>query len=493
MLGFHPNLELIMTRENLEVGGVKAEGLKSINILLGRNGAGKSRFLRAIDQGAQTDDYHIRYISPERAGVFKRDGNVMTSMESDPNWIGRVRRMNQAANFKAASANLLREVETAYLRKLQDNPEIRFDQTKNFRTERLDSINRLLSNLTICQEGSNFVFRNLDGEEVQPDQISSGESESVSLAVEMMYFFDNLKEEKFNLLLLDEPDVHLHPDLQARLATFLINLVEGLEQETRENVAVILATHSTPLICALSQSEHTSIGTKDFNIDDVLFDGISGQLKKIAPFFGHPLSLSLSQDVMLILEGEDDERVWQQASRSSQGRIKVFPVIASSVNQQSELENFTADLIDSLYDEPKAFSLRDGDGVSGPLNNIRSVIRYRLQCYAIENLLLTDQCLSVLGKTWEEFKVSATSWLEENDQHRDTQKIQELIDSPDRLVNTKIKAIRQLICSICGSGKPWEVVVGQALGTLDTSSLPNGDFDIPKFMGLDATTTLLGQ
>ncbi|WP_428612742.1 hypothetical protein, partial [Pseudoalteromonas sp.] len=125
--------------------------------------------------------------------------------------------------------------------------------------------------------------------------------------------------------------------------------------------------------------------------------------------------------------------------------------------------------------------------------NIRSVIRYRLQCYAIENLLLTDQCLSVLGKTWEEFKVSATSWLEENDQHRDTQKIQELIDSPDRLVNTKIKAIRQLICSICGSGKPWEVVVGQALGTLDTSSLPNGDFDIPKFMGLDATTTLLGQ
>lgn len=483
-----------MIRETLEVGGVKADGLKNINILLGRNGAGKSIFLRAIDQGVvRNDAYNVRYISPERAGVFKRDGNVMTNMENSPDWIGDVRRMNQAANFKAASANLLREVETAYLRKLQDNPEIRLDQTRNFRTERLDSINRLLTNLTICQEGSNFVFRSIDGKEVRPDQISSGESESVSLAVEMMYFFDNLKEEKFNLLLLDEPDVHLHPDLQARLATFLINLVEGLEQTRREKVAVILATHSTPLICALSQSEHTSIGTKDFNVNNVLFIGISSQLKKIAPFFGHPLSLSLSQDVMLILEGEDDERVWQQASRSSKGRIKVFPVIASSVDQQTELENFTADLIDSLYDEPKAFSLRDGDGVSEPINNIRSVTRYRLKCYSIENLLLTDQCLAVLGKTWEEFKTTATSWLEENAKHKDFHKIQELITSPDRLVNTKIKAIRQLICAICGSGKPWEVVVGQAIGTLDVSNLPSGDFDLPKFIGQDATAVLLGE
>ncbi|MCR3937230.1 MULTISPECIES: AAA family ATPase [Aeromonas] len=483
-----------MIRDTLDIGEVRANNLKSINILLGRNGAGKSRFLRAIDQYFMgNSEFNVRYISPERAGVFKRDGNIMTNMESDPNWIGYARRMNQAANFKAASANLLREVETAYLRKLQDNPEIRLNQTKNFRTERLDSINRLLSNLEICQEGSNFVFRNINGEEVQPDQISSGESESVSLAVEMMYFFDNLKEEKFNLLLLDEPDVHLHPDLQARLATFLINLVEGLNEVRRKNVAVILATHSTPLICSLSQSEYTSIGTKEFNSNNVSFVEISNQLKKIAPFFGHPLSLSLSQDVMLILEGEDDERVWQQASRSSQGRLKIFPVIASSVNQQTELEKFTADLIDSLYDEPKAFSLRDGDGVSGPLTNIKSVIRYRLQCYAIENLLLSDQCLSVLGKTWEEFKYTATSWLKENEKHKDSEKIQELIVSPTRLVNTKIKTIRQLICAICGSGKPWEVVVGQSIGSLDISNLPDGDFDLPKLIGRDATLALLGE
>ncbi|EGQ7992769.1 AAA family ATPase [Vibrio vulnificus] len=482
-----------MRKECLEIGAqLKAEGLKNINILLGKNGAGKSRFLRLIDEHLQyNSEYNIRYISPERAGVFKRDGYVLNNLESDPSWLGNSRRVNQAENFKAVSATLLREVETAYLRQLQDNPEIRNDPNRNFRTERLDNINRLLSNISIFQEGSNFEFRNIEGEVIQPNQISSGESESVSLAVELMYFFDNLKRERFNLLLLDEPDVHLHPDLQGRLANFLINLVDNLPSEDKDNVAVILATHSTPFICALAKSEQTSIGTKDFGVTNVNFVGISAQLKKIAPFFGHPLSLSLSQDPMLILEGEDDERVWQQAARTSQGKIRLFPVIANSVDQQTELESFTADIIDSLYDNPIAFSLRDGDGVVDGLVPVGSVTRFRLQCYAIENLLLTDQVLTQLGTTWDDFQALAAEWLEHNSQHRDCLKIRALISAADRLRNTKIKDIRQLICSICSSKKPWEVVVGQAIGKLDASQLPEGEFSLTTFIGLDAISKLL--
>ena len=485
---------LLMERETLEVGNIKATGLRNINVLLGRNGAGKSRYLRSIDEAvSNNDDYYVRYISPERAGVFRRDGNVMTNMERDPNWITSVRRKNQADNFKAASANLLREVETAYLRKMQDTPDIRLDPSRNFRTERLDKINRLLANIAISQDGSDFAFTNNEGETVEPDQISSGESESIALAVEMMYFFDNLKEDKFNLLLLDEPDVHLHPDLQSRLATFLVNLVCDLDDALRAKVAVLLATHSTPFICALSQSDKTAVGTKDFGIDNVSFFEVSNQLKKVAPFFGHPLSLSLSQDVMLILEGEDDERVWQQASRSSQGKIKLFPVLASSVDQQTQLENFTSDLIDSIYDDPIAYSLRDGDGITADLDPTGSVIRFRLQCYSIENLLLTNQTLQTLGKTWEEFKELSERWILENTEHKDTEIIKRLIASPDRFRNTKIKTIRQLICAIAGSGKPWEVVVGQAIGALDASNVPQGEYDLPTFIGANTISKLLGN
>ena len=100
------------------------------------------------------------------------------------------------------------------------------------------------------------------------------------------------------------------------------------------------------------------------------------------------------------------------------------------------------------------------------VNGVRSQLNlFRLQCYAIENLLLSDQALAVLRKTWEEFQVLANAWLEENEAHQDTGKIRELIKAEDRLRHTKIKPIRQLVCSIAKSNKPWEVVVGQAIGS----------------------------
>ncbi|MEY2483043.1 MAG: hypothetical protein QOK24_1571 [Verrucomicrobiota bacterium] len=481
-----------LKRTELSAGAVNATRLNNINILLGRNGSGKSRFLRAIDLGIGKDAaFAARYISPERAGVFRRDGNVMNSMESSPAWLPEVRRKNQAENFKAASANLLRDIETAYLRRLQDTPSIRDDSARNFRVDSLDKINRLLSNVSIVQQGSDFVFNDSTGQVVAPDQISSGESEAVALASEMLYFFENMRKDKFNVLLLDEPDVHLHPDLQARLANFLIGLVEDLPAESQNNVTVLIATHSTPLVCALAASDRASIGTKEFGIDAVAFSAFTQQLRKVAPFFGHPLSLSLSHDVMLILEGEDDERVWQQAGRSAKGRLKLFPVVATSVSQQSELENFCAPLLKSLYDTPIAYSLRDGDGVVEELASVGPVLRFRLRCYAIENALVTEESLVVLGKTWDEFKIAADAWLTDNETHKDREQIRALIASGHRLQNVKIKSIRQLICAIAGTTKPWEVVLGQAIGSLDPVSMPTGPFNLATFLGVEATRALL--
>jgi ATPase subunit of ABC transporter with duplicated ATPase domains len=240
-------------------------GLSQINVILGRNGAGKSRFLRSLDNGlSQRPEFNVRYISPERAGVFRRDANVQNNMEQNKDWLSAVRRKNQADNFKAASANLLRELEISYLRRLEATPQMRADPERTFRLDRLEKINRLLSNLTVTQEGSDLVFRNVAGEVVAADQISSGESETVALASEILYFFDNLHDSRFSLLLLDEPDVHLHPDLQARLARLVIASVTETGESLREGLAICIATHSTPLVCALTNSVFTTIGTKAF-------------------------------------------------------------------------------------------------------------------------------------------------------------------------------------------------------------------------------------
>lgn len=481
-----------MEKNELSVPGAMALGIGSINLLLGRNGAGKSRFLRKLDEGLSGDNhFSIRYVSPERAGVFRRNGSVITNMEQSGDWLRQVRRKNQADNFKAASAQLLRDVETVYLRRLQDTPAIRLDPSKNFYIDRLGRINGLIPNIRIEQEKSDFVFRTLSGEVVAPDQISSGESESVALATEIMYFFDTIDPAKFNVLLLDEPDVHLHPDLQARLMHFLIRQIDELTEVDRQRVAVLIATHSTPLISAASASSLAKVGTKCFDNDVVEFRLLDENVKKVGPFFGHPLSLSLSDDVILILEGEDDERVWQQASRSSRSRIKVFPVLAQSVDVQGHMEHFCERLLSAVYDDPRAFSVRDGDGIEGKLDSIGSVVRFRLQCYAIENALVTDECLAVLGVTWNEFREKALAWVERNSDHRDKELICDLVQCENRMRHKKIKSIRQLICGIAESNKPWETVVGQSIAALRMEDLVENGNRLSAYLGVPLVQTIV--
>ena len=460
---------------------------------MGRNGTGKSRFLRDIEGVASQNEqlFYVRYVSPERAGTFKRDGNVLTNMSRNPNWLRQTRAVNQASDFKAASAMLFREAETLYLRRLAGTLEIRMDPTRNFETDRLSKVNQLLTNIELVMGNADFEFRSLTYDQViRPEAISSGESEAVALAAEILYFFDTIDPAKFNVLLLDEPDVHLHPDLQARLGKLITAMLEEFSNNA-DNIAVCLSTHSAPLVCSLADSKYVSIGTKRFDIDTVELKPTSNQLRKVAPFFGHPLSLSLSEDAALILEGEDDERVWQQAARTSQGRIRVFPVLAGSVDQQGELETFCVDLLATLYDSPIAFSLRDGDGVvDQPLEHNLPLKRYRLDCYAIENTLLTDPCLAVMNTTWNSFIEKATTWITANPNHAEIEILKQATASTDRLRHTKIKKIRQLICAVLECRKPWEVVVGQAIGALTKEDLANSNMLI-DFLGMEMVSDVI--
>lgn len=481
-----------MKHAEITVSEATIRGISNINLILGRNGAGKSRFLRSLDTSlAGKADFYVRYVSPERAGVFRPDGNIQNAMEQNKDWLRSARSKNQAENFKAASANLLREIELAYLRRLQQSPHIRTDLERNFRTDRLDQINQLFPNISIEQDRSNYIFRSSSGDVIPPDQISSGESEAISLASEVMYFFETIDPTKFNILLLDEPDVHLHPDLQARLALFLTRSLDDVPADCRGAVAVCVATHSTALVCALAPSKYTAIGTKDFGQEVVQMSAASEQLRKVAPFFGHPLSLSINNDVMLILEGEDDERVWQQAARSSKGQIRLFPVLATTVDQQTHLESFCSHLLGALYDQPVAYSLRDGDGSREHLESLGPVIRFRLQCYAIENALLSDECLNVLGTDWVQFQALVEQWIQQNPQHKDVHLLRQLLAAPDRLRDVKIKPIRQLICAISGSTKPWEVVLGQALGNLVPNSEDLSTTSLLSYLGPCAAMALL--
>lgn len=228
------------------------------------------------------------------------------------------------------------------------------------------------------------------------------------------------------------------------------------------------------MLCAFTETARVSIGSKKASSDTVELEKKDENLKKIAPFFGHPLSLLLNDAAPLIVEGADDLRVWRQAVRTSEGAIKVFPVEAKSVDVQDKVENYCKGILEALYENPQAYSIRDGDDHSASslaLDHRGPIKRYRLKCYAIENTLLTDSCLTTMGLTWDEFINIASKRISEigAEEHRDL--LKKLISSKDRLRHENIKCLRDLILDIAKCKKEWEKVVGQSIGRLTCQDL----------------------
>ncbi|SPD41662.1 conserved protein of unknown function [Cupriavidus taiwanensis] len=364
--------------DKLEYNGAVLENPTRLNIIVGRNGSGKSRFLRAFSNLRDQAQFFVRYVSPERAGTFEYSPNIEHNERQNKNWIESQRIRNQADSFKQASAGKLRDLAMRFAVRLETDLDLRSDFSKTFSSMQLAKINAMLTNIVIDRaDGQEFIFRTQNGQAITPNDLSSGESELIALAAEVLHFFELCDPAKLNVLLLDEPDVHLHPDLQARFARFLISELDKQGHDLRAQTMVCVSTHSTPLINELSRSSAASLGSKVFEYMHVRQEVVSKQLQKMAPFFGHPLSQIINGDVPVILEGEDDERVWQQAARTSQGRLKIFPCLATSVDQQTELEVFANKLLSAMYDQPKAFSIRDGDGVQEALPAIGCVMRFR--------------------------------------------------------------------------------------------------------------------
>jgi AAA15 family ATPase/GTPase len=124
-----------MDFENL--GGYSIFDLNLVNILLGKNGCGKSTALKAIDIAlkAHPDIGLSKYITPERGGALKYQPQIETNISNDPNWLDHVSRKNQFTQFKEASVFQFRKLEMLALRELEKNVDgVRLDLNITFDT-----------------------------------------------------------------------------------------------------------------------------------------------------------------------------------------------------------------------------------------------------------------------------------------------------------------------------------------------------------------------
>jgi len=455
-------------------------GLDKVNIILGKNGCGKSYCLKRIEQALKKESGvgKVRYITPERAGFLTYEPAIDQAISNDVNWMPNNRRQNQSGNFKQQSVSLYRRLELLTLREIESEHILPGYKPKNFQVI-IDKINTLLDRIEIKRSDSGFEIKEKGSSaDAKADEISSGEAELISLAIEFLSFIKESEKGKLNFLLLDEPDVHLHPDLQYRFATFISSQIKDTD------VVIIIATHSTPLLGALSKSNFSRFAMMRLGDKVLKFSEITETHRKILPIFGaHPLSNVFNEAPILLVEGEDDKRIWQQAVRSSLGKINVYPCVAECVENLAEFEKDVNDIIDAVYDNAKGYSLRDRDSKPEEIDNVGHIVRMRLSCRASENLMLSDDVLIFAESNWSNIQGLIKKFVEESIHHPYYKEVKEFFENGLDRKNADLKRIRSILASFI-SQKPWEVLIGQAIASLlNQKTNDNGENSLKAYLG----------
>ena len=480
-----------MSIDQINEGEYRLSGLSKIDVLLGKNGCGKSSLLKEIDRLTRNKDGYgtVKYITPERGGVLKENPGIASSIAGNEQWLPETRRTNRFESFREQSIAQFKTLELLFLREMEATPILRQDLNHEFAAY-FNKINKLLDNIELKRFESRFkIYKKGTSDEIKPEFISSGESELISLGIECLVFDQQCVKGKSNVLLLDEPDVHLHPDLQARLCYFLKELVN------KGNATIIVATHSTAFLGALEDFPEARIAFMHSGQTNLKFVKISDEYRKILPVFGaSPLSNIFNKTPVFLVEGDDDERIWQQAVRRSGNKLKIYPCSANGIGNMPRYEKDVESIITSVYDGAKAYSLRDKDVGDTSINALKIIERFKLHCRASENLLLTDEVLSSLGTRWGDFKSKLDDWIAINMHHPHHEIFLSFQRGGYDRKDFDLKNIRNDLIHLLGSNLTWESAVGKVIG----HSFKENNFDyseggLGNYLGKNFVNTLLSK
>jgi energy-coupling factor transporter ATP-binding protein EcfA2 len=378
-------------------GGVwSVRGLNSINVLLGRNGCGKSILLRALRDLSQENSH---YIVPERTGDITFEAGLMVESGTS---IGRKNRSasNFSPNYRQGVVTRIQAYYTTRgTKKVEDighNPE-----------DLMKSLSIILPDFKVSVKSESPFY---DLKRVKDDTavtsvntMSSGESQLLTIGMDILtivgvWELDNIEN---RTLLIDEPDAHIHPDLQIKFADFINKI------STEYKVQVIVATHSTTLLSALGQfgKEKVSLLYLRPDQDQLIGEQYNLISKEIASFLGgHLIMGPLFAAPVFLVEGDDDYRIWVQVARSGKVDICVLPCNGDEIKRyRATLEKMFEALSENV--SLRGLALLDGDKPL-PQNQPGSPQNYvpfvQLNCHESENLYLSDEMLSDLGYSWGE-------------------------------------------------------------------------------------------
>ncbi len=281
-------------------------------------------------------------------------------------------------------------------------------------------------------------------------------------------------------LLIDEPDAHIHPDLQIKFADFLYTISNTYD------IQIIVATHSTTLLSSLGQFGKDNVSLFYLRTDQDLVKGekYNSISKEIACFLGgHLIMGPLFAAPIMLVEGDDDYRIWVQVARSGNVDICVLPCNGDEIiKYRKTLENMLTVLSEDI--SLRGIALLDGDKrLPQPQpSSLQNYVPFvQLQCYESENLYITDEILAELGYTWD---TAVTKIVEESSKFGNKTDELRNIANIDRQKGDIKNIINEIAETLDSKKLLWTVRLGKYIG----KGKPSGMLE--SFIGANIVSVL---
>lgn len=209
-----------------------------------------------------------------------------------------------------------------------------------------------------------ILFKGLNGELVQYSSLSSGEQMIVKFIIWAMA--TDIRGNRINTMLLDEPDAHLHPSM-CKMMVDIFHEISKPKELGGSDIRVIITTHS-PSTVAFAPSGSLFVMGKDENNNRkitqtsteeavrVLSDGIFTYEKAINKF---TLIANSNKNNILFVEGKTDVLHLNRANELL-GYNLPFEVI--DMHDAGSLSNFIKSTPSKLFPGKKLIALFDADG-----------------------------------------------------------------------------------------------------------------------------------
>lgn len=334
-----------------------------LTVLLGPNGSGKTHILRGLKDSFEShvDGKKVRFLSAGRMGMLEQFRSNYDGYRPNPEYD------NASYGGKGDSVRRhLMETLNGDFQTLAERADILIKIQERLR--KLFKRDLLIE----WDAGSlKILFSRIDG---QSQPYSSGRE--ASGLMHLVGILSALYDDEVGALLLDEPEVSLHPQLQAFLLKEIIS-VAGHPSEGRNKKFVVIATHSTEMIQLARPDDLLSlVFCYDLNADPVQIAADAGELKNkkiqgLIARLGQEHKLSLFCKRPLLVEGPSDLMICSALSSKADMNLEASGSQLLPVIGKGQMPIVTK-LLRLLGKEPVA--LADADGVADGLELVNQFL-----------------------------------------------------------------------------------------------------------------------